>query len=110
MRQGPAALALLSALAWMADAEPSLAQKPSAERPTYEVGIGAAGAADAGNGRHHGRRSPGGPEVVGQLDQLGQITPHMATRLTGQARTCHDGYMHGHASCSVQQNWWWPPN
>jgi Caspase domain len=39
MRQGPAALALLSALAWMADAEPSLAQKPSAERPTYEVGM-----------------------------------------------------------------------
>jgi hypothetical protein len=39
MRQGPAALALLSALAWMADAEPALAQKPSAERPSYEVGM-----------------------------------------------------------------------
>src|SRR5438876_1276860 len=39
MRRGPAALALLSALAWMADAEPALAQKPSAERPSYEVGM-----------------------------------------------------------------------
>src|SRR5436190_982991 len=39
MRRGPAALALLSALAWMAEAQPVLAQRPSAERPTYEVGM-----------------------------------------------------------------------
>src|SRR5207247_233979 len=38
MRRGPAALAFLSALAWMAEAQPVLAQRPSAERPTYEVG------------------------------------------------------------------------
>src|SRR6266436_7756104 len=39
MRRGPAALAFLSTLAWMAEAEPVLAQRPSAERPTYEVGM-----------------------------------------------------------------------
>ena len=39
MRRGPAALAFLSALAWMAEAEPGFAQRPSAERPTYEVGM-----------------------------------------------------------------------
>ncbi len=39
MRRGPAALAFLSTLAWMAEAEPVFAQRPSAERPTYEVGM-----------------------------------------------------------------------
>ena len=39
MRRGPAALAFLSTLAWMAEAQPVLAQRPSAERPTYEVGM-----------------------------------------------------------------------
>ena len=38
MRRGPAALALSAALAWLACAEPVLAQKPSAERPDYDVG------------------------------------------------------------------------
>ena len=39
MRRGPAALAFLSTLAWMAEAAPVFAQRPSAERPTYEVGM-----------------------------------------------------------------------
>ena len=38
MRRGPAALALSVALAWLLAAATASAQKPSAERPTYDVG------------------------------------------------------------------------
>jgi len=38
MTRVPTALALSTALAWLAVAEPVLAQKPSAERPSYDVG------------------------------------------------------------------------
>src|SRR3970040_1461975 len=38
MRRGPAALALSVALAWLFAAATASAQKPSAERPTYDVG------------------------------------------------------------------------